>query len=105
MLQIPANKYIAIGLLEFQLDDTDYANHLLLRSDFDSLIKAIGQTYISTNYAGLMSWLLNRAFVITPRMAEKVPKTNSNLKKNKPLLIKILYQVSKKSFLSCFKNN
>ena len=95
----------SLGLLECQLDDTDYANHLLLRSDFDSLIKAIGQTYISTNYAGLMSWLLNRAFVITPRMAEKVPKTNSNLKKNKPLLIKILYQVSKKSFLSCFKNN
>ena len=96
----------SLGLLSHQIDDdSDYTEHLLLRSDFDSLIKNIGQTYISQNYAGLMSWLLNRAFVITPRMAEKVPKTNSNLKKNKPLLIKILYQVSRKSFLSCFESD
>lgn len=96
----------SLGLLEYQIDDeSDYTNHLLLRSDFDDLIKSIGQTYISKNYAGLMSWLLNRAFVITPRMAEKSSKTNSNLKKNKPLFIKVLYQVSKKSFLSCFKEN
>ena len=96
----------SLGLLEHQIDDeSDYNNHLLLRSDFDDLIKSIGQTYISKNYSGLMSWLLNRAFVITPHMATKSLITNSNLKKNKPLLIKILYQVSKKSFLSCFKKD
>lgn len=96
----------SLGLLEHQIDDElDYDNHLLLRSDFNDLIKSIGQTYISKNYVGLMSWLLNRAFIITPHMATKSLITNSNLKKNKPLLIKILYQVSEKSFLSCFKKD
>ena len=96
----------SLGLLEYRSDneDSDYSNHLLLRSDFDELLNAISKTYISQNYSGLMSWLLNRAFAITPKMVEKTTKTNSNLKKNKPLLIKILYQVSKKSFLSCFKS-
>ena len=97
----------SLGLLEYQIEDDDFdcSNHLLLRSDFDELLRAIGRTYISQNYSGLMSWLLNRAFAITPKMIEKTTKTNSNLKKNKPLLIKILYQVSKKSFLSCFKSD
>lgn len=94
----------SLGLLEHQINDEDfdYSEHLLLRSDFDELIKDIGMTYISQNYSGLMSWLLNRAFMITPRIVEKTTKINSNLKKNRPLLIKILYQVSKKSFLACF---
>lgn len=96
----------SLGLLEYRADneDSDYSNHLLLRSDFNELLNAISKTYISQNYSGLMSWLLNRAFAITPKMVEKTTKTNSNLKKNKPLLVKILYQVSKKSFLSCFKS-
>lgn len=97
----------SLGLLERQIDDdvSDYTDHLLLRSDFDDLVKSIGQTYISKNYSGLMSWLLNRTFAITPKMVEQVPIMNSNLKKNKPLLVKVLYQVSKKSFLSCFKSD
>ena len=97
----------SLGLLEYQIDNDsyDYTNHILLRSDFNELINSISKTYISTNYSGLMSWLINRAFLITPKLVEKTTKIKSTIKKNKPLLMKILYQVSKKSFLSCFKEN
>ena len=63
----------SLGLLESQIDDDpfDYSHHLLLRSDFNELLSNITRTYISTNYAGLMSWLINRAFKITPKLAEQ----------------------------------
>lgn len=97
----------SLGLLEHQSDDNpyEYTNHLLLRSDFDELLNNISKTYISTNYSGLMSWLINRAFLITPRLVEKTTKIKATTKKNKPLLMKILYQVSQKSFLDCFKSD
>jgi len=50
-----------------------------------------------------MSWLINRAFKITPKLVEKTTKIKSKTSKNKPLLMKILYQVSPRSFLNCFK--
>lgn len=97
----------SLGLLEHQSDDNpyEYTNHLLLRSDFDELLNNISKTYISTNYSGLMSWLINRAFLITPKLVEKTTKIKATTKKNKPLLMKILYQVSQKSFLDCFKSD
>ena len=97
----------SLGLLESQIDDDpfDYSHHLLLRSDFNELLSNITRTYISTNYAGLMSWLINRAFKITPKLAEQTTQIKSKTSKNKPLLLKILFQVSNKSFLSCFKSN
>lgn len=97
----------SLGLLEHQSDDNpyEYTNHLLLRSDFDELLNNISKTYISTNYSGLMSWLINRAFLITPRLVEKTTKIKATTKKNKSLLMKILYQVSQKSFLDCFKSD
>ena len=97
----------SLGLLESQIDDDpfDYSHHLLLRSDFNELLSNITRTYISTNYVGLMSWLINRAFKITPKLAEQTTQIKSKTSKNKPLLLKILFQVSNKSFLSCFKSN
>ncbi len=95
----------SLGLLENQIDDSpyEYSHHLLLRSDFDDLLQNISKTYISSNYSGLMSWLINRAFKITPKLVEKTTKIKSKTSKNKPLLMKILYKVSEKSFLNCFK--
>ena len=97
----------SLGLLENKLSENEkeYSDYLLLRSDFDKLVSDISQTYISSNYAGLMSWLLNRAFIITPKLTEKSKKMNSTLRKNLPLLVKVLYQVSNKSFLSCFQKS
>ena len=58
-------------------DYTDYGNSdmdLLLREDFEDLLTDIKQTYISKTYVGLMSWLIDRAFLIT-----KETKVNKNL--------------------------
>ena len=95
----------SLGMLDYHIDNNiyDYSSHLLLRSDFDELLDNISKTYISTNYSGLMSWLINRAFKITPKLVEKTTKIKSKISKNKPLLMKILYQVSPRSFLNCFK--
>ena len=79
--------------------DNDY---LLLRSDFDELVRNIRGLNISGNYLGLMSWLIDRAFVITPDVSRnKMLKTN--LGTNKSLLLKVLYEVNPKCFLQCFE--
>lgn len=76
-------------------------DYLLLRSDFDELVRSIRSVNISSNYAGLMSWLIDRAFMITPDVSRnKMLKTN--LGTNKSLLLKVLYEVNPKCFLQCF---
>lgn len=78
--------------------DNDY---LLLRSDFDELVRNIRSINISSNYISLMSWLIDRAFMITPDVSRnKMLKTN--LGANKSLLLKVLYEVNPKCFLACF---
>lgn len=81
-------------------DDSEY---IMLRSDFDSLLTDIQNVYISSNYSGLMSWLIDRAFMISNRLKSKNKTIRSNLCKNRSLLIKILYSINPESFLKCFK--
>ena len=85
-------------------DDTDdeNENYLLLRSDFDELVKNIRSINISKNYVGLMSWLIDRAFKITPSIKQNNRMLKTNLSANKSLLLKILYEVNPKCFLQCF---
>lgn len=95
----------SFDLLQSQLDECKQdkqSEYLLLRSDFDSLIRDIQKTYISSNYTGLISWLIDRAFVITPKMKYNINTVKSKLSKNKPLLLKTLYEMNKKAFLQCF---
>lgn len=81
--------------------DDENEHYLLLRSDFDELVRNIRSINISSNYAGLMSWLIDRAFMITPDVSRnKMLKTN--LGTNKSLLLKVLYEVNPKCFLMCF---
>lgn len=81
--------------------DDENEHHLLLRSDFDELVRNIRSVNISSNYTGLMSWLIDRAFMITPDVSRnKMLKTN--LGTNKSLLLKVLYEVNPKCFLMCF---
>jgi len=88
-------------------DEDESDNYLLLRSDFDDLINDIRQVYISKNYLGLMSWLLDRAFIITSGAKTNKDRSNSVINNNKSILIKVLYQINKDVFLQCFssKNN
>lgn len=78
---------------------------LLLRSDFDDLVNDIQKIYISSNYSGLFSWLIDRAFIISPSIIAKSREMKSTISKNRSILIKILYTINPKSFLSCFKSS
>ena len=78
-------------------------DYLLLRSDFDNLIKDIQSVYISSTYIGLFSWLLDRAFVITEQTKRQSKSLKNTTNTNKAMLMKVLYDVNTKSFLKCFK--
>ncbi len=85
-----------------ELDDD---SNLLLMNNFEKMIDDIKRVYISKNYLGLMSWLINRAFMITAPVRGKIDVSQSTLKKNRSLLLKTLYTVNKDAFLMCFSRN
>ena len=85
-------------------DDEDN-EYLLLRSDFEELINEIQTMYISNNYLGLMSWLIDRAFLISPDLKRNKNTLNTNIDSNKSLLLKTLYQTNPKCLLKCFSKN
>ena len=82
-------------------DDSIY----LLKYDFYKMVEDIRAMYISRNYKSLMSWLINRAFLITPEIKNNRNKIKSKLNKNRSLLLKTLYTVNPDLFLECFKTN
>lgn len=69
---------------------------MILENRFDEMISDIRNVHISTNYLGLMSYLIEQAFT------SKVPNGNGKIYKNKAMLLKVLYEVNTKQFLSCF---
>ncbi len=98
-------KYSLELFLHRMKEEKDYNDYLLLRSDFDALLRDIKKINISKNYIGLMSWLINRAFIITPNMKYNSDIVKTKLNKNKPLLLKVLYDINKENFLKCFSKN
>lgn len=91
---------------DLTLDDEDESdNYLLLRADFDDLIYDISQVYISKNYLGLMSWLINRAFFIGAGVKSKRNEIQATLNNNKAILLKTLYSVNPSALLKCFAKN
>lgn len=83
----------------------DKNEELLLREDFEQLIEDIRMTNISKSYAGVMSYLLNRALLITPTAKGQAKTMQTKLYKNRSLLMKVLYEVNKEVFMSLFKKN
>ena len=96
---------LSLYLYNVRDDDDDNDDYLLLRNDFDKLIHDIQSIYISRNYAGMMSWLINRAFQISPGVKGKSNKMQSTINTNKSLLLKVLYDVNPDVFLACFSKN
>lgn len=84
----------------YDFQDTD--EWLVLRNDYDELIKTLKGITLSDKYLGLMSWLLDRAFCITPDVTRN-SKLQTKLNKNRSLLLKTLYDINPKSFKKCFK--
>ena len=85
-----------------ELEEEDF---FLLRDDFDELIADIRKIYISKNYEGLMSWLLNRAFGISAGIRRNKATKISDLEKNKVILMKVLYMINPQVFLKCWSKN
>ena len=89
----------SLELLSSQLKNED--EYLLLRNDFDEMIEDIKRVYISKQYLGLMSWLIQRAFLLTPQSYQSHSKTH----KNKSILLKTLYDVNPSCLLKVFSKN
>lgn len=85
---------------EFMFNDEEDTteNYLLLRSDFDDLIKALEKIKLSKNYLSLCSWLINRAFGLSPRTKNLCTKTF----RNRQVLLKTLYTSSPNNVLKIF---
>ena len=90
------------GLID---DNNENDEYLLLRSDFLDLIDDIKKIYISKNYLGLMSWLIDRAFIITPGAKTNKDRSFSVINNNKSILLNALYHVNAKVLLLCFSSN
>ena len=83
----------------------DKEEYYLLRSDYDDLINDLRQLKLGKKYTGLMSWLINRAFMIGAGIKRNIDTSNTNINKNKSILMKTLYDVDQDTFLSCFIPN
>lgn len=90
-----------IRLYQSAIDETE--DEFILREDFDKMIDAIKQVYISKDYLGLFSWLIDRAFHIRVSADGKIKKTRTKTEKNKALLLKTLYTVNQSNLLKIFQ--
>lgn len=95
----------SLNLYDYNRNDKNDEEYLLLRSDFDELIREIQGMYLSRNYAGLFSWLIDRAFLISPQINSNHAKLNSTLNKNKSVLLRTLYNINSTVLLECFSKN
>jgi len=97
----------SLNLFNLYNDDMEKEDYFLLKNDFDKLIKDIQTTYISENYLGLMSWLINRAFCIGFGVKSKIvsKEIQTKIDNNKSILLKVLYNVNPKLLLKCFSKN
>lgn len=89
----------SLELLASQFSNED--EYLLLRSDFDEMIEDIKRVHISKQYLSLMSWLVQRAFLLTPQAYNSHSQTH----RNKSILLKTLYEVNPSCLLQVFSKN
>lgn len=92
----------SLDLYNAKIESEENDTYLLLREDFDQMIEDIKSVYMSNTYLGLMSWLIDRAFCITVGAHRNQSLKNSNIHKNKSLLLKVLYDINKENLLKVF---
>lgn len=90
-----------LDVLRTHMSEED--EYLLLREDFEDMVYEIRQIGLGRKYLGMFSWLLDRGFVLTQSMKQNTKTLQSETNKNKMLLLNILYNVDKESFLACFR--
>lgn len=83
----------------------EHDNYLLYRDDFEEMVEEIRNSVVPSKYVGLFSWLIDRAFIITPPIVKNRNKLSVALNKNRPLLLKCLFMVNPEALLACFSKN
>ena len=93
-------KYSLRLLLAGELNNSEGDLFDLLSDDFEKMIEEIRSIYISRNYLGMMSRLIDRAFLISNGIQRRklIAKTNNN----RAILLKTLYTVNPDAFFQCF---
>lgn len=86
-----------------QSNNDNYSEWLIARTDYEDLLEDIRRIALPDKYVGLMSWLINRCFVMTPGMLRNRNNIQSKLSKNRSLLLKVLYDLNPETFKKCFK--
>ena len=94
----------SLNIYNYYVNETDKEDYFLLKNDFEQLIEDIQKNYISNNYLGLMSWLIDRAFIITNDVIRN-GKLKTQINKNKSILLQTLYNVNPKLLLKCLSKN
>lgn len=100
------SKKVESFIEEYGLKLNQYAvesvgDEFILRDDFENMINSIKQIYVSKDYVGLFSWLIDRAFHISEKTQKKGVKTE----KNRSLLLKTLYIINPSNLLKIFDND
>lgn len=97
-------KEYSINLYNFNVsDDEDDNEYLLLKDNYEQMIKDLRRFTATRNNVGLFSWIINRAFLITTGQKQNRNSLLARTNKNRALLLKVLYDVDSKSFLKCFR--
>lgn len=98
------NKY-SIELATDRIEDngfsaTEHDEYLLSLEKYDEFIEDLRQTYFGRKYKSIILRLLRQAFCY--KGVEE--KYYGIIEKTRPLLLKVLYDVNKATFLECFKS-
>ena len=83
----------------------DETEDLIFMENYEQMLNEIQRVYISNDYIGLTSWLIDRAFMITPNSKMGAPHSTNITNKNKSLLLKILYDINPNNVVKCFSKN
>lgn len=84
------------------VDDSEY---ILAEINYDNLINELNKIHLSNGYIGLMSWLIDRAFLITPNMKKNRNSITRTTNKNKGFLLKVLFDINPKCVIKLFSRN
>lgn len=93
----------AYGLRLYQNAIDDIEDDLILREDFENMVEDIKRVYISKDYLGLFSWLIDRAFHLRANLDGNGRKSKAKTDKNKVLLLKTLYTINPSNLLKIFQ--
>lgn len=91
-----------LEISDYQKSAKEQNDFLLLRADYEDMLDEIRHISMSDKYVGLMSWLINRCFAMTPDIIRNRNRIQTKLDKNRPLLLKVLYDLNPTIFLKCF---